>query len=342
MQQRDNLAHWILAGVIVLVLTPLMVVVDTQAQIAFTSDRDGNFEIYMMDADGKNQRRLTNSRRDDRSPSWSPDGKHIAFTSSSKIRNVVGGHPPFVVGELPHIYMMDADGGNQRRLTNSPFAEWEPSWSPDGKHIAFTSSGAMDTAGWHIYVVDADGKNPRKLDPNSQGGWYPSWSPDSKHIAFVSARDGWRNNNIYVIDVDGKNQQRLTDGPHGDGYPSWSPDGKRIAFVSTRNGNSEIYMMNADGSNQRRLTRTPAHDWYPSWSPDGKRVVFVSHRARNYEIHTMNPDGARQMRRLTKEGSDDTDPAWFDPAFAVEVAPFAVAPTGKKTTMWGWLKQVDK
>ena len=82
-----------------------------------------------------------------------------------------------------------------------------------------------------------------------------------------------------------------------------------------------------------------AHDWYPSWSPDSKSIVFVSHRDGNYEIYVMNADGVRQVRRLTKDGSDDTDPAWFDPAF---VPVFAVSPAGKKLTMWGWLKQVDR
>ena len=193
MQRRYNLAYFILASVVVLGLTPLVVSAAPQAQIAFSSDRDGNWEIYVMDADGSNQRRLTNNRRDDRSPSWSPDGKRIAFTSSSKVIgvHVVGVHPPPVVDEPPQIYVMDADGKNQQKLTNTDFAEWEPSWSPDGKRIAFTSSGAMDTWGWHIYVVDADGKNLRKLDPNNKGGWYPSWSPDGKRIAFVSTRDGW-------------------------------------------------------------------------------------------------------------------------------------------------------
>ena len=141
MHRRYNLAYLILAGIAVLGITPLMVAVDAHAQIAFSSDRDGNFEIYVMDTDGKNQRRLTNSLRDDRSPSWSPDGQRIAFTSSGKNRSGVGGHPPIVVGELPHIYVMDADGKNQQRLTNNPFAEWEPSWAPDGQRIVFTSSG---------------------------------------------------------------------------------------------------------------------------------------------------------------------------------------------------------
>ena len=117
----------------------------------------------------------------------------------------------------------------------------------------------------------------------------------------------------------------------------------QIAFASTGDWkNYEIYVMDADGKNQRRLTRNPARDWHPSWSPDGERIIFVSHRDGNYEIYVMNADGARQVRRRTKDGSEDTDPTWFDPAFVVEVAPFAVGPVGKQFTMWGWLKQADK
>ena len=333
MQRRYNL----LAIVVALGLTPLMVAADPPAQIAFSSDRAGNFEIYVMDVDGKNRRRLTNNRHDDWDPSWSPDGKRIAFTSSGKVLNVVQAHPLFVEGGPPQIYVMEADGGNQRRLTNSGFAEWYPSWSPDGKRIAFTSSGAMDTAGWYIYVVDADGQNEQRL--TDQGGWYPSWSPDSQRIAFVSSRNAF-GNQIYVMDADGSNQQRLTD--QGGWHPSWSPDGEHIAFVSHRDENWEIYVMDADGKNQRRLTRTPAHDWHPSWLPDGERIAFVSHRDGNYEIYTMNLKGVRQIRRLTKNFHDDTDPAWFDPAFAIEVAPFAVGSVGKKFTMWGRFKQVDR
>ena len=337
--RRKDIAYLILASVITFGLTALMVDAAPPAQIAFSSDRDGNYEIYVMDTDGKKQRRLTTNRHDDWDPSWSPDGTRIAFTSSAKVLNVVQAHPLFVVGGLPQIYVMGADGGNKRRLTDSDFAEWYPSWSPDGTRIAFTSSGAMDTAGWYIYVVDADGKNLQRLGQES--GWYPSWSPDGERIAFVSSRNAF-GNQIYVMDVDGSNQQRLTEGLDGNRHPSWSPDGERIAFVSHRDGNPEIYMMNVDGGNKRRLTRTPAHDWHPSWSPDGKRIVFVSHRDGNFEIYVMNADGARQIRRLTKNFNDDTDPTWFDPTFAVEVAPFAVAPTGKKLTMWGWFKQVGR
>ena len=138
MQRRYNLAHLILGGVVVLGLTPLMVVVDAQGQIAFHSDRDGNVEIYVMDADGGNQRNLTNNRHRDWkpswSPSWSPDGKRIAFMSE---RN----------GNA-EIYVMDADGGNPQNLTNNRHRDVNPAWlnspfsvSPAGKK--FTMWGRL-------------------------------------------------------------------------------------------------------------------------------------------------------------------------------------------------------
>ena len=338
MQRRTNLTPLILAIVAVLGLTPPMVGAVPQAQIVFSSHRDGNWEIYVMDTDGKNQRRLTNNDFDEWEPSWSPDGKHIAFTASEDR----------VVDQHPQIYVMDADGGNLRKLTKNPFPEWDPSWSPDGKRIAFTAD-----VNWHtnIYEIDADGQNLRRLGQDEQMGKDPSWSPDGKHIAFVSIRgkDGW-DNDIYVMDADGKNQRRLTNNDFDEWDPSWSPDGERIVFSSVRDGHvdangwltAEIYVMDADGRNLRRLTNNDFDDRYPSWSPDSERIVFASEGFGNFDIYVMNADGARQVRRRTKNRSGDADPAWFDPAFAVEVAPFAVGPARRKLMMWGWLKQGDQ
>ena len=113
MQRRYSLVHLILGGVVALSLTPLMVCVEAQARIAFASNRDGNYEIYVMDADGANLQRLTNNPHGDSSPSWSPDGKQIAFTSK-RDGHVINGIP------TDEIYVMDADGGNPQNLTNHP------------------------------------------------------------------------------------------------------------------------------------------------------------------------------------------------------------------------------
>ena len=335
MQRRYNLAHFILASVIVLVLTPMMLVVGAQARIAFVSDRDRNYEIYLMDDDGKNQRNLTNHPDRDLAPSWSPDGTRIVFMSE---RDGNG-----------EIYMMDADGGNQQNLTNHPDRDYSPSWSPDGKRIVFVSDrdGFLDIHGFptsEIYVMEADGENPQNLTNNRVEDGAPSWSPDGKRIVFISERDGHFigdfeliTSEIYVMDVDGGNQQRLTENRKNDESPSWSPDGTRIVFSSDRKGdfvNSEIYLMDADGGNLQRLTENRDDDGAPSWSPNGERIAFVSDRDGNPEIYVMDADGGN-LQNLTNNPHSDYGPAWFVPAFAV-------APAGKKFTMWGRLKRVDR
>ena len=333
MQRRDNLAHFLLAVVMVLVLTLLMVDVGAQSQIAFVSDRDGNSEIYVMDADGGNQQRLTNHPDSDFHPSWSPDGKWIAFLSR---RDQV----PFKHGITAEIYVMDASGGNPQRLTNNPHADYHPSWSPDGKQIAFASVREGNT---DIYVMDADGGNEQRLTNNPFYDYSPSWSPDGERIVFTARRDGRYKKDldltyeIYVMDADGGNEQRFTENRKNDFSPSWSPNGKQIAFASDRKGdfvNYEIYVMDADGGNQRKLTNNRDWDWYPSWSPDSKRIAFASKRDGNYEIYVMDADGGN-VRNLTNNPHSDESPAWLN-------SPFSVSSAGKKSTMWGWLKQVDR
>ena len=327
MQRRYNLTHFLLTSVVVLGLTPLMLCVDVQARIAFESDRDGHiinnffaYEIYVMDTDGGNQRNLTNNPADDRDPSWSPDGKHIVFRSNRD------GHAKhgWVTSD---IYVMDADGGNQQRLTNNDRFDTSPSWSLDGKRIAFVGNG-------DIYVMDADGGNQQRLTEDRNGDQDPSWSPDGKHIVFRSNRAG--NMEIYVIGADGDNQRNLTNNDRTDEEPSWSPDGKHIVFRSNRAGNREIYVMDADGDNQRNLTKHPDRDWHPVWSPNGKRIAFVSNRTRdlNRDIYVMDADGSNP-RNLTNHPSDDEDPAWYHPVLSV-------APAGKTLTIWGRLKQVNR
>ena len=151
-------------------------------RIVFTSGRDGNYEIYVMDADGGNQKNLTNHPAYDGEPDWSPDGAKIAFVSD---RN----------GDRTQIHVMDADGKNVIRLTDGPGSKGDPNWSPDGLKIAF-NAGDWEN---HIAVIDADGNNREMLEDNA---WGTSWSPDGKQIAFVSLRDGL--NEIYVIGVGGQ------------------------------------------------------------------------------------------------------------------------------------------
>lgn len=190
-------------------------------RIAFGSERDGNLEIYVMNADGRGMLRLTDSPGKDGDPAWTADGTRIAFESDRD-------------GTL-EIYSMMADGSDLTRLTFSNpdegFINVEPVWSPDGSRIAFASNRAGNA---HIYVMNADGSGVQRLsDVPGQG---PEWSPDGARVAFTSI-DEAGNFDVYTVDADGSNLTRLTRTPAVDAEPSFSPDGTRIAFRSERDGN---------------------------------------------------------------------------------------------------------
>jgi TolB protein len=269
-------------------------------KIAFRSQRDG-FEIYVMNADGTGQTRLTDNSLRDRYPSWSPDGTKIAFARDSRSG-----------GGFAEIYVMNADGTGQTRLTtivHDPSfihgGDMHPSWSPDGTKIAFASYRDATSTSYNpeIYVMNADGSGITRLTNEFEYDGYPSWSPDGTKIAFVSTRDG--NAEIYVMNADdGSDVTRLTNNPDPDLEPSWSPDGEKIAF-----GRGEIYIMNADGSGQTNISNNPANDADPSWSPDGEKIAFTSTRDGKYEIYVMNADGSGQTN-ISNNPANEFEPDW--------------------------------
>lgn len=270
-----------------------------EGQVAFSSDRDGDFEIFLMNVDGSHIVQLTNNNLTDVSPSWSPDGRYIAFASGR-----LGDQ-----GGYRNIYIMDADGGNTRLVTTTLYRYYCLDWSTDGQYLAFLgrpSPGDMDN---EIYLIDLNNADAvTQITDNTNEEGCPSWSPDGSQIAFSLAGSG--DSEIYVVDINSLKLQQLTDNDTEDIMPVWSPNGQRIAFVSNRDKNYEIYVMDADGRNIRQITVGNNTALCPDWSPDGQHLAFTGGgNGEGSEIYTIDVSG-NNLLRLTNNGNQDDCPVW--------------------------------
>ena len=295
----------------------------TNGKIAFISDRDGDWEIYVMDADGSNQTRLTNNvgvvlthdhtsgSTHESGPSWSPDGSKILFISDQD-------------GDT-EIYVMDADGSNQAKLTDNEVADWQPSWSPDGTKIVF--GGPSDLSDLHaLYIMNADGSN-RALLVTQYHSFHPEWSPDGTEILFE--RLAWGKTYAGRINVDGSNERFVG---YGNYFltPSWSPDGSKWIYYYVnpyQQGLSKLQRsIHSDSINVSTSSHSGSVTWIiensfhsaitdkqPKYSPNGENVTFVSDRDGNSEIYVMDADGSNQTR-LTNNSASDLYPSWGVPA----------------------------
>lgn len=208
------------------------------AQIAFTSNRNGTFDIYVMNADGSNVVRVTTGMNAS-TVAWSPDGTHLAFTND--------------VGYNWEIYIVEVDGTGLTRLTNDPAADFGPSWSPDGTRIAFTSTRSGDS---EIWAMNPGGNDLTRLTFNVGEDESPAWSPDGTRLAFArqsSLGANYTYTDIYTMNPDGSDQTNVTDTPGVMQLaPTWSPDGAKIAYArfgEYDGGGWFLYVIDADGQN---------------------------------------------------------------------------------------------
>ena len=321
-----KVGRFVTAAFVVALLVQMQIAVNGYAsrrtKIAFTSTRDGNEEIYVMDGDGRNQRRVTVNPALDRDPAWSPDGKKIAFVSNRN--NVNKDHK--------QIWVIDADGKNPIRLTDG-LVDSYPDWSPDGTKIVYDAHLHPDehhVAPAGITVMDADGKDKRLL---TREGAHPTWSPDGERIAFIAGKNPGDDAQIYVMDVDGRNSEQLTHDPMHKRLPSWSPDGKRIAYV----GGLVIWVVDSDGENPRQLTEITS-DEHPTWSPDSESIAFHSFgRDRGISgIYTVDVTNGAIDALLIDPAFFNVDPDWL------YLEGLSVSPEGSRITIWGRQKDASR
>ena len=289
----------------------------------YQTDRDGDWEIYLLDLVSWQEYNLTQHPAEDRNPALSPDGTRLAFESHRD-------------GNWD-IYLLDLGSGEVSRLTEELAFDGAPAWSPDGARLAFES---YRDGNWEIYLLELEGLQLSRLTNDPAGDYAPAWSPDGQLIAYTSWRDG--DKEVYVIDADGSSQRNLTQADGDDEYPAWSPDGERVAFVSNRDGHTtEIYLMEASGQDQTRLTHNDVYDWAPAWSPDGREIVCASYnkgeafevyheyRSGHYDLNTINvSDGvAAALNLSTAHENNPVMTSHLLPLASREPAPKPATPT---------------
>jgi Tol biopolymer transport system component len=258
-------------------------------KVAFTTDRDGNSEIYTVSASGSTAIRLTNHPATDTQATYSLNGRKIAFMSARDGNN--------------EIYVMNADGTGQTRLTDNPASDSQPAWSPDGDKIFFVSNRGGN---FDIFSLFVDGTPGVQQHTNSPGAdTDPSFSSKGDKIAFVSDRDG--NKEIYTMSPNGANQTRFTNTPLTELHPRFSRSGQQITFarleLNITGLHLQIVLMNTDGTNELVLTSAGANS-NPEFSADDKRIFFNSTRDGNNELYSMAVNGSNQVRMTSNTFTD--------------------------------------
>ena len=263
-------------------------------ELTFVSNREGNTEIYVMDADGGNARRATANGSINNFPSWTPDGDAIVYTSY-RHRNE------------PRLYLSTRGRGRPGQLLAKLKGRsfYRGKFSPSGQLLGLVMSdnGASD-----IYTARPDGEKLRRLTRNGAIDISPEWSPDGKQLAFVSDRTGAPQ--IYVMNADGGEVRRLTfDGSYNTN-PAWSPDGRWIAYESQLEGQFDIWLIDPSGEGSGvPLVANPRSDEAPAWSPDSRKIAFSSRRRGLADIYVMDFNG-ENLLRLTQGAGDNTSPSW--------------------------------
>lgn len=255
--------------------------------ILFISDRDGSKELYGMDFDGRNVRKMTSHH----SLVMNPDarGGKVVFTSYAK--------------RFPQIWTMSLDGTGAKEIPTGVDLNASPALSPDGSQIAFSGSAKGNA---DIYVINANGGGLRRLTMTHALEASPDWSPTGRQILYTSDQSGTPQ--LWVMDAEGTGARRVTYAGNWNDEGAWSPDGSKIAFACRNEGDFNICVMDFASGNTVQLT-SQGSNGHPGWSPDGEKIVFQSRRGGSTQVYTMDADG-NNKRQLTETGRTNMQPVW--------------------------------
>ncbi len=250
-------------------------------RILYTSEKDGDFEIYLMDESGVELAKLTDNDADEFSPKFSPDGRRIAFVSDRD-------------GDA-EIFVIDIDGRNEVQLTSNDVEDHNPVWSPDGKMLIFYSER---DGGGELYRISVNAGETQRLTENDRADYYPAWQP-GRLIAFTSNRGDNSSYQLYAMDESGDAVRQLTESGSVNWYPDWSPECAaeteanppcRLAWAGfdPATNTFQVFVMEPNGFNVTQVTTKQAI--FPAWSPDGRRLAFTSDRNGNQDVYVVDVD----------------------------------------------------
>lgn len=296
-------------------------------------DQKDNFGIYIIDADGKNERQVVNDDYQNTYPSFSPDGSKIVYLSRRRDTN---GDGKIDLLDNPGVYIKDLDGRDEKWIVSDQYHNKFPSFSPDGDKILFVSWRGYNGG---IYTIDIDGKNEKQIVSDEYDNTFPSFSPNGQKIVYASWRrdtnkdgkiDLRDNSGIYIIDSDGKNEWEIVSDRYNNSFPVFSPDGTKIVYLSMRRDtnkdgkidsldNNGIYTCDIRGRNEKCIVTDEYYNKFPSFSPDGKNVLFLSsgklHRRTPGEgffgwkgIYMVDIDGRHKRQIVSEKYYGSTNP----------------------------------
>ncbi len=262
----------------------------SSTQIAFVSDRSGNKEIYVMNADGSGKTRVTGNRSINLFPDWSANGRELVYTS-------------YKGGRGADLWKL-IQGRKGRRLIDEPFEKFRGVWSPKKGTLAVVMHRNGNT---DLFSVRGDGRRIQRLTTSRGIDASPGWSPDGNKIVFVSDRTGSKQ--LYIKNLGSSEERRITFRGSYNASPAWSPTGEWIAFAAQTGSNFDIYLIDPESGYTTPLVVHPRSDEEPAWSPDGRKLAFRSSRRGRKEVYTINIDGSN-LQRLTPDYGNSTNPAW--------------------------------